>query len=363
MKVLHITPTYFPNIGGIEAVIRNTSRGLQKAGNEVAIAHIEPGLTREDCMLEGLRVHRIPLHGHRLFGVAPALRDIAAQYDILHVHDPQLMAITGSVLAFAKDKPRVLSSHGFYGHTSQLSGFKALHEKLVFGRLLGAYHSVLAASKTDLSHAQKFTKNATLFENGIDASAFAPAAEQTSRDLRRWLYWGRISQNKRPDLLVDLVHALRAKGEDIQLTIAGRPFDDMQARLHERRAALEMEDHVRILPALDDETLLAEIKKAGVFVSASEYEGFGLTFIEAMSGGLGIVSQDILPMSEFARASNAGVAIDFQNTEQAAQTLQSFLASDPVENAQRAAQFALTYDWSAKIPVLEAHYKAAIKAQ
>ncbi|WP_417279218.1 glycosyltransferase family 4 protein [Celeribacter sp.] len=364
MRILHVTPTYYPNVGGIEAVIRNMCRELRERGHDVAVAHLETGLSQgqdrdEEC---DFPIYRIPLLGHRLLGLAPGLRKIAKEYDILHVHDPQLMAITGSVLLYARIMPRVLSSHGFYGHTKNLSQFKALHQKLAFPRLLKSYHSVLAASKSDFAHASLYADNIELFENGINVAAFAPQQPLSEKDLHRWIYWGRISQNKRPDLLVDLVKACADRGHNIHLTITGRPFDDMQSTLKARLADLDMPDHFDLRPPMDDAALKATMAQAGVFASASEYEGFGLTFIEAMAAGLGIICRDAEPMSEFANSSGAGIAVDFRDVDRAAAQVCDFLDQHANTISASARRFAAKYNWSDKICDLERVYDSALSA-
>lgn len=356
MRVLHVTPTYYPNVGGIEAVIRNMCVGLAHRGHFVGVAHIGPGLAREDVTMEGIPLHRIPLLGNRLVGLAPGLRKIAGDYELIHVHDPQLLAITASVLLYARGIPRVLSTHGFAGHTSNYALIKKLHSRFILRRALAGYKAVLASSKTDHEHARANADHARLFENGVDVASFSPVASIVGRDPRRWLYWGRIAANKRPDLLVDLVCELARRGEDVRLTIAGRPFDDMAASLEKRCEALGMNDRIRILPPLETDELLRQIGKAGLFVSASEYEGFGLTFIEAMAGGLCIVSRDAPPMSQFVRDSAAGVAVDFENIPHAADQVQELMNRHSHAMRERAINYAERFDWNGKIGELEGVY-------
>lgn len=364
MKILHVTPTYYPNIGGIEAVIRNLCLMMAEDGHDCAVAHLGAGLSEavETDAVGGFPIHRVPIRGNRLLGLAPGLEKVAEGYDILHVHDPQLMAITASVLRYAPAKPRVLSSHGFYGHTVNLWLFKALHKKALFRRLLSRYHAVLACSKADFAHAAPYAANVLLFENGIDATGFAVERAPAAGDLHKWLYWGRLSGNKRPDLLVDLVHALHQNGEAVQLVIAGPDFDGTLKRLTERRAALGMEAQIQIKEPLDQPALRQEIARAGLFVSASEYEGFGLTFLEAMAGGLGIVCRNKPPMAEFAAASGAGVAVDFEDIGGAVGAVSDLLRREPRELSDRARVYAAGHDWVQKRPELTEIYMRAIEA-
>ena len=125
MKILHITPTFFPAVGGIETVVRELMGHLRRRGFEADAMHIAPENRLAQEGLDNSLVWRVPLYPNRLVGIAPSIRSILRRYDILHVHDPQLMAISGNVLSQGRGQKKVLSTHGGYGHTSQHGWGKA----------------------------------------------------------------------------------------------------------------------------------------------------------------------------------------------------------------------------------------------
>ena len=128
MRILSITSTFFPHVGGLEKVVLELAMRLREHGVAMDVAHVAPGLRRGTEEVYGITVYRIPLHGSRFLGWAPALRSLKHNYDLLHVHDPQLLAISANVRWTCRDVPAVLSTHGGFWHTNSLSLLKRLFE-------------------------------------------------------------------------------------------------------------------------------------------------------------------------------------------------------------------------------------------
>ena len=118
MRVLQITPIYAPSIGGIQDVVRSLAQSLVRADwvcdfAEVNASHRQFSSDR----LDSSTVFRVPLHGHRLIGLAPALRRLVKDYDLLHVHDPQVMGLSVNGAFWGRGRPLVMSTHGGFLHT------------------------------------------------------------------------------------------------------------------------------------------------------------------------------------------------------------------------------------------------------
>jgi alpha-1,3-mannosyltransferase len=67
-----------------------------------------------------------------------------------------------------------------------------------------------------------------------------------------------------------------------------------------------------------DDDICALMAQSSFLLSASEYEGFGLTAIEGMSAGLWPVMSDIPPFRRLAGRTRVGTVLDFRNPETAA---------------------------------------------
>lgn len=360
MRILHITPTFKPATGGIENVVDCLSRESNKHGIHTDVAHVAHGLTSASFKeLDGRTVYKIPVVGCQLAGLAPKLAKIACGYDLLHVHDPQLLSLTASVRLFSKQVPAVLSTHGGFNHTKRFKHLKTLHERFLLKHMIGAYEKVLATSQSDQTYFSNFSSRVYLAENGIELNRFG--AGSTANSPWKWLYWGRIARHKRLDLIIDLAVRARKLGFPVELTITG---DDFDRTLFDLKTQIDLVEKpiVSYLPAQSDEQLRHLIAKSGIYISASEHEGFGLTFLEAMAAGMGIITRDIAPMNGFVNEQN-GLLLSFSDQEKDDASLKKFLKrfEKNMTSIRSCAQItAGGYAWNIRFNDFVAGYRSAL---
>jgi len=363
MKILAITPTFFPQIGGLEQVVLELALRMREHGISMDVAHIATGLTSSSDDLHGVRVHRIPLYGHRALGWAPSLGRLASGYDLLHVHDPQLLAITGNVRVSCGRIPAVLSTHGGFWHTRRGYLAKRLYEATFLGSSVRHYRRVLASSVSDFDYFKRFVDRVDLCSNGVHVQRFNGVAGRESGGLDQWIYWGRLSRNKRIDLIIDSVAAMHARGHGVELLICGKDFDGLMPELRSQIERLGMERFVRFEAYLGTAQLLGELERRSIFITASEHEGFGLTVVEAMAAGLIVVCRDIAPINGFFEHGKSGWSLKFDGSTADSESLADLLSLDAgatraMSNAAR--QAAAIHDWSVAVPNFVRHYRQVL---
>jgi alpha-1,3-mannosyltransferase len=366
MKVLHVTPTFFPSIGGIETVVRDLALHLRHTGIIADVLHISPdNKEHHQERVDDSVVWRAPLFPNRLVGVT-GIRSLLMNYDLIHVHDPQAMALSANVLIQGRGKKKVLSTHGGYFHTANYLLTKKIHWQLVAGAILKQYDNVLASSAADLEIFKSKVPHIKLVANGVNVSKFASVARVAALPTR-WIYWGRLAQNKRLNLLVNTVKQARDAGLDINLTIAGRDFDGLLPSIRTRIANCGLDHHIRILAgSLSDSELLAELSAHTVFITASEHEGFGLSVIEAMASGLIVLCRNIAPLNAFVTPGKNGALINFDSSAADLASLLALCKATVAEISamQRFARLtALSYSWDTAIKHFIDVYEALMGRQ
>jgi alpha-1,3-mannosyltransferase len=363
MKVLHVTPSYAPTRGGVEAVVEQLSRLLIDRGVQSDVLHVEPGLTRAVRYDGDQKVTTLPLFGLRLAGYAPGLAAQTAGYDLVHVHDPRVAALSLNLALGPAGPPRILSTHGGFQHTTRLPRLKAFHRAVTLPWLMRDYRLVIAISHGDQAFFAPVHPHVVRLPNGVDVSRFAPLAAAAPRPLDRWLCWGRLSLNKRLDRLIALVAQARAAGRTIDLLICGDDFHGLAPDLRRRIAEAGLESQITLSPGLGEAELAAEIRGRGVFVTASEYEGFGLTVIEAMAAGLIVACRDIAPLNEFVAGGETGVHFAFDDSpgDLAAVIGLLDLSPDGAEALRRQSQTVVARNaWSTRADACLALYETAL---
>lgn len=125
-----------------------------------------------------------------------------------------------------------------------------------------------------------------------------PDAATSRRLAEEWdgpmvLFVGQLLPHKRPDLLVQAFHVLQTYLlPEVRMTLVG------PNRLTGYRQALESLvsqlhlDRVALVGAVKPEELVAYYRRADVFVTLSEHEGFCVPLVEAMAFGIPVIARD-----------------------------------------------------------------------
>ncbi|MFT3997297.1 MAG: glycosyltransferase family 4 protein [Asticcacaulis sp.] len=367
MKILHLTPTYAPAIGGIETVVANLISESARHGIQADVMHVAPDLSDEDVQTpDGHIVFRRRLWPNRFIGFFKGLKGIAEGYDLLHVHDPQISALTLNVIASRLRLPVILSTHGGFFHTGSRGFAKQLHWKIFAPVLLKRYDEVLASSLNDAKIFSEIYPSIGLAANGVDVNRFEAIPLDRERTERRWIYWGRLSVNKRLNYIVDLIYSLRRENARIKLTIAGPDFDNISEELQSAVTAKDLSDQIEIRGKMSEAELEANAAANGIYVTASAHEGFGLTIIEAMAAGLVVVCTNIAPLNQFVRHGHNGFLLNYDGSEEdeaAIRDIAQLDASSYAVMSDNARVTAREYSWqTAYIPFLES-YKRLVEAE
>jgi alpha-1,3-mannosyltransferase len=363
MRVLQVTPTFYPEVGGIETVVDELTNQLGLHQIETEIAHVSVAHKNyHEEVIAGKRVWRVPMFGNRLVGVAPQLRGLIKGFDLIHVHDPQLAALTANVALFRGDKAAVLSTHGGYHHTKRFAFWKRAHEKILMRSALKVYSGVLASSQADYSRFQKYSNRIVLCPNGVNVGRFQ-IPEKASYDTRKWIYWGRLSKNKRLDRVIACVSQARELGFEVNLCICGPDFDGISDELKAQIAAEGLTKCIQIKPFLAAESLRDELATRVVFITASEHEGFGLSIIEAMAAGCVILCRDIEPLNGFIKQGTNGLFLNFDGKGDDAVQLTRLLQMNEAQVATSSGasqQFATAYDWHHAVTNFVKSYRSVL---
>ncbi len=143
-----------------------------------------------------------------------------------------------------------------------------------------------------------------------------------------WLYVGRIIGNKcQRDLVTAFAHYHATFDGEARLVLVGDTgATDYVDAVRAEAKRLGVEDHVIMVGKVSDALLRSAFAGAGVFVSMSEHEGFGVPILEAMAAGVPVVAFGAAAVPE--TMSGAGVLLHTKDPAVVAATVQA-VQSDP----------------------------------
>lgn len=141
--------------------------------------------------------------------------------------------------------------------------------------------------------------------NGLRKIFFENNLEQANpQESNYYLFVGTLEKRKSVDFLVDAFCEAKAKNalnKETMLYLVGKRgygFNDIQRRL-------PTDGSVKIFGYVPDKELVQLYRSARAFVFPSQYEGFGIPLLEAMSTGLPILCSDIATNRELNERHNA----------------------------------------------------------
>lgn len=159
------------------------------------------------------------------------------------------------------------------------------------------------------------------------------------------LYAGALDARKNVELVLRAVERLHDGGQQVTLVLAGQRWFGAGRIEREVRRVKERGVDVRPLGYLEDSVFYALMRRAGVFVFPSRYEGFGLPPLEAMRLGVPTIVSTAGSLPEVCGEGAAMVSPD--DAEALAQLLSSWLSSAGERErwAQRARAQAAKFSW------------------
>jgi alpha-1,3-mannosyltransferase len=350
--VVHVVRQFLPNRGGLEDVVYNLVRHAARHGYRTRVVTLDSLFSDPDRhlpdfqVIDGIEVVRIPWRGSSRYPVAPNVLKHIGDADLVHVHAIDFFFDFLAITSPLHRRRMIATTHGGFFHTRRFAAIKKVWFQTLTRFSASRYRAVVGCSQSDLDTFRAIAPGRTLLiENGTDTSKFGGCASVEPR--KRIVTIGRFSVNKRLERLIDAAGELARRDPAWQLDIIGVPSDHSAADLEGMIADRGLSGHVMLRVGLSNAEIGALIGRASIFASASEYEGFGLVAIEAMSAGLVPVLEGNAAYRNLAERHGEIVITDFTNPAEAASAIEAAharLVGEPGLR-DRAIEAASAYSW------------------
>lgn len=373
MKVCLLTGVYPPRIGGPATQTKQLAQMLSREGVETFVVTFGP--SNDVLNDDGVRIHQLDPHEQPVVGPALQygnallrLRGIMAREkpDVVHMQTVGYLAVvTGlllrtvaripSVVKYAGDLvwETVVSSapeHRWRDLTYDdifTSSAKARWLTKIERFALGSYTRVWATSRFQVDSLVRLVgvrrEKVVLMPNYVllPSPSRAPRGDGpvTIATAARFTRWKRLDNTLRAFAQV------RDTGARLQIVGGENPALERQLRTLARDLAID--DRVEFLGPLPSAEAMAVLDRADIFVSSTEYEPFGIVFVEAMALGLPIVATCVGGVPDVVPDGDAGFLVAPGDVDGMAVRLRELITDDGLRKRmgaqarERAQQFDL----------------------
>lgn len=346
MRILHIVRQFEPAVGGLESYVKNMCLEQQSLGHECEVLtldrifHSEHHNLPTDELISGIRVHRVRFVGHRRFFIPFVPLGYFKQFDVIHVHNTDFFFDYIAILSFFLKKPLFATTHGGFFHTKDFSAIKKLYFNLITRFSCQRYDTLFAISQNDFDTFKPLCADIILQHNAVKALG---TKIMSGHD---FIYIGRLAKHKQVEHLIRTFALLKTrhmvKGD---LHIVGPSWDVTIEELASIAEEVGIRRHVHLHGFIAHEKVEAILPRCGYFVSASAFEGFGMSLLEGMSVGLIPLVQPNPAFLELIELGGIGTCVDFTQPEAAATAIIPVIENAEPEQRVAAQAFAATFAW------------------
>ena len=321
MFIVHVVRQFHPGVGGLENGVLDLASAQIDAGNRVRVVTLDRlfDATKRQKLpaadtLNGIEITRIPHVGSNRYPIAPSVLWHVKDADVVHVHAIDFFFDYLGWTKLIHGRTLVVSTHGGFFHTPYAARLKRLWFATITRASMQSYAGVIAVSTSDFEQFRFVRPKGMLFiENGANVAKFYAASAGHFR--KSILSIGRFAKNKRIDLLIAFMQALRRLDSEWKLTIAGRPGDLSAGDVGALVESARLEGVIDVVASPTDETVKSVMRNSSFVASASDYEGFGMAAVEGMSAGLFPLLSGIPPFSRLVARTGVGMIIDYSHPE------------------------------------------------
>ena len=310
------TDTYTPDVNGVSVSVATLKTQLERMGHNVYV--ITPsmqtklvGVEFEDGILQIPGIKLKQLYGYRIsrpYSIKAIDYIRRMNLDIIHVHTEFSMRILAMIAASVLNLPLVTTHHTTWeDYTHYITGghFESQSRKVVgwyTKKLLDKKGEIIVPSDKTSNMLKRYgvTAGIHVVPTGIDTRRLNPENADKNfvedflekhdlKDKFRMIYIGRLAPEKGLETILNQLPNIVKRIPNLRLIVVGYgpSFDSQQELVKE----LGVADYVIFCGKQPPNLIQNYYALGNVFVTASTSETQGITYIEAMAGGLPVIAR------------------------------------------------------------------------
>lgn len=299
MRILHVTDTYAPTLGGIEVFVADLASRQAADGHEVTVLTRTAGPVGPSGPSES---------GPRICRDADRLAELTDRADVVHAHASLISPLAFRAVEGAGGHgiPALMTVHSMW-NDARLP-LRALAALRGWADLPVAWAAVSTAAAAVVGSVLG-RSDIMVLPNAVDAAAWSPGPlpDREPESVVRIVAVGRLARRKRPMPL------LRILGEARRLTPAHRALEavvvgdgPLAAAVRRQVRESSLASWVRAPGTLTRAEIAELYRTSSIFVAPAVRESFGIAALEARNAGLVVLARSGTGVADFIAPGTAG---------------------------------------------------------
>lgn len=381
MKIVMLTPYFYPHTGGTEKYVKDLSIQLVKNGHDVTVISCNvprAKKAKKEEVIDGVKIKRLPAIDF-LYYLPVTLSfnlKMLEGYDLVHIHCPPhsfVRAVAGKVKI-----PVVTTFHCDITVTGQFfgvpiprfitQGFEALMNWYA-DRFIPKADEIISTSESYASTSpviKDMPRNIIpigVYHDKLDESIKKQGIDPLKEKKKQILFLGRLAANKGIKYLVSAMPKILSSHPDAKLVICGE--GEEKPSIVNQIKSLGLEGNITFYGTVDLDTLSRLYATSSVFVlpSINRLEAFGIVQLEAMACYTPVVASDIPGVNSVMDIGKSGLLVPKEDPDSIADAVIKIIGNPETirQMGARGRQLVETkYDWPIISKEVEAVYKKAI---
>ncbi len=321
LNIAFYTDTYLPSVDGVVTSTLNFREELERRGHNVYIfstatnTYAKGPKDNNVFLYKGMEFAPYPQYNVALFPYNSILKLTELKIDIIHAQTPMIMGFAGLVAGKMLRCPVIGSFHTMVTNRHVIDAYypKNVHLKN-FAKFSMLRYLKFFYNRCDAVIAPTDTVKSMLKRNGISKVSVVPNSIDTlkldkrisGKEVRKGLgilprekeilYLGRLSKEKKLDVLLKAAKELMEKDKGIKLGVGGTgPAEDHYKSMAK---SLGIMDRTQFIGFVKQRDLPGVYASSDVVCLPSTFETQGIVLLEAMAMGKPVVGADYLAIKE-----------------------------------------------------------------
>lgn len=316
MKVLHVLDKL--NFSGAEVMLKVAAPVFIKNGFNLHVLSTgeEIGDYADILRSSGYTLHHIPFRKSLSYFANLYHLLQKEQFDVVHIHPERAFfwhVLTARIVK--RNSVTIRTAHSVFCFSGFLR-LKRMLQRFVARTVFGVKFISISASVAEVEQ-RSFHNRTLVIPNWIDQSNFLPAQTSEERDHLRKQYGispkditvisvGSCTDVKNHKAIITAVAEVKKKFNHIvYLHVGEGPLVEKEKELASK---CSIEDRTVFLGQM--EVVRDALVAGDIFVISSQYEGFGVAGLEAMSCGLPVIAYDVYGLRDIVEDGKNGMLVE-----------------------------------------------------